>query len=50
MYYQKYYKKPKKGFLNLLAWQDSFRTFDWIEAVGDLDNTNKEVAHLLLLV
>jgi hypothetical protein len=33
-----------------LAWQDSFRTYDWIEAVGDLETTTKEIAHLLLLV
>lgn len=35
---------------NWLAWQDNFRTFDWIEAVGDLENTNKEISHLLSLV
>jgi len=33
----------------MLAWQDSFRTFDWIEAIGDLKTTNKEINYLLSL-
>jgi len=38
-----------KGFLSWLTWQKKFRTFDWIDAVGDLETTNKEINHLLSL-
>jgi len=34
---------------NLLTWQKKFRTFDWINAIGDLETTNKEINHLLSL-
>jgi hypothetical protein len=33
----------------LLDWQNDFRTFNWIDAVGDLETTNKEINYLLLL-
>jgi hypothetical protein len=32
-----------------LTWQKKFRTFDWIDAIGDLETTNKEINHLLSL-
>jgi len=35
---------------NWLTWQRNFRTFDWIDAVGDLETTNKEINHLLSLI
>jgi len=38
------------AFSILLAWQDAFRTFDWITAVGDLETTTKEIKYLLALV
>jgi len=34
----------------MLAYLHSFRTFNWAVAVGDLETTNKEIAHLLSLV
>ena len=34
---------------NWLTWQKKFRTFDWIDAVGDLETTNKEIKYLLSL-
>jgi hypothetical protein len=35
--------------LHWLDWQNDFKTFDWINAVGDLEATNKEISHLLSL-
>ena len=34
----------------MLAWQYAFRTFDWQEAVGDLNTNAIEINHLLSLV
>ena len=33
----------------MLAWQFSFRTFEWATAVGDLDTTMKEIRYLITL-
>jgi hypothetical protein len=33
-----------------LAWQDGFRTYNWMNAVGDLETTTKEITHLLSLL
>lgn len=34
----------------MLAWKESFRTFDWHGALGDLETTKKEIAHLMSLI
>lgn len=37
------------AYLVWLTWQKKFRTFDWINAIGDLETTNKEINYLLSL-
>jgi hypothetical protein len=37
-------------YIELLAWQDSFRTFRWSEVVGDLNCLNTEIKYLLNII
>jgi hypothetical protein len=34
----------------LLAWLDSFRTYNWMKVVVDPDTTMMEIRHLMALV